>query len=80
MKFEDMQQSLSRKKIVENLSIDFEIIDTFRATCAQLPTISYVDHVELRVLTKETVGLELPNINQWKKVEKFGNTKYSLRQ
>ena len=78
--FEDMQQSLSRKTIVEKLSVDFEIIDTFRATCAQLPLISYMDHVELRVLAKEMASLELTTVDQWKTNEKFGKTKYRLRQ
>ena len=47
-----MQLSLSGKTIVEKLSKDFEIFNTFRATCAQLPEISYMDHVELRVQVK----------------------------
>ena len=51
-KFEDMHQSLSGKTIIEKLSVEFEIIETFKAICAQFPTISYVDHVELRVLAK----------------------------
>ena len=46
-KFEDMHQSLSGKTIIENLSMEFEIIDTFRAICAQLPKISYLYHVEV---------------------------------
>ena len=79
-KFEDMQQYLSGKTIVEKLSKDFEIINTFRATCAQLPPISYVDHVELRVLAKEMASLELPTVDRWKTIEKFGKTKYKLRQ
>ena len=43
--------------------MDFEIIDTFRDTCAQLPTISYEDHVELRVLAKEMASLKLPTVD-----------------
>ena len=78
-KFEDMQESMSGKTIVEKLYVDFELINTFKATCAQLPTIFYVDHVELRVLAKEMAILELSTVNQWKIVEKFENTKYMLR-
>ena len=79
-KVEDMQQSLSRKTIVEKLSEDFEIINAFRATCAQFPPISYTDHVELRVPAKEMASLEFPISDQWKTVEKFGKTKYRLHQ
>ena len=74
-----MQQSLSRQRTVEKLSVDFEIIDAFRATCAHLLAISYANHVELRVLAKEMDTLELPTVDQWKTIEKFGNTKYMLR-
>ena len=79
-KFEDMQQSLFVKTIVEQLSKDFEIFNTFRATCAQLPEISYMDHVKLRAQAKEMDSLELPTVDQWKTVENFGKTKYKLRQ
>ena len=79
-KFEDMNQSLSRKTVVDKLAVNFEIINTFRTFCSQLPPISYVDHVELRVLVKEMTNLELPSVDQWKTIEKFGRTKYKLHQ
>ena len=63
VRLQHMQQSLLWKKIVEKLSMDFEIIYAFRATCAQFSTISYVDHVELRVLAKEMDTLELPTVD-----------------
>ena len=44
----------------------------------QLPKISYVDHVELRVLEKEMANLELPIVNQLKTIEKYGKTKYRM--
>ena len=58
-KFEAMNQSLSGKFVVDKLALDFEIINTFREVCSQFPPISYVDHVELRVLEKEMAYLEL---------------------
>ena len=39
-KLEDMNQSLSRKTAVEKLAVDFEIINTFKVVCNQLPEIS----------------------------------------
>ena len=55
------------------------MLHTFRDTCAKLPKFSYVGHVELRVMAKEMASLELPTVDQWKTVEKYGRTKYSLR-
>ena len=75
-----MKHSLTGKTIVEKLSEDFEIICTSRATCAQLPEISYVDHMESRVMAKEVAGLEILTIDQWNIVENFGKTKYGLYQ
>ena len=63
MKFEYMSQSLSGQTMIDNIVVDFEIINTFRAVCSQLPTISYVDHVELWVLAKEMANLELPTLD-----------------
>ena len=74
-----MEQYLSGKMIIDKLSEDFEILFAFRATCAQLAYFSYVEHVELRVLAKEMANLELPTIDQWKAIEKYGKTKYRLR-
>ena len=58
--------------------MDFEIINTFGIVCTKLPPISYVDHVELRVLKKEIANMELPSIDQWKTIEKFDRTKYKI--
>ena len=58
-----MQQSLSGKEIIDKLSEYFEMLYAFRATCAQLPEFSYMEHVELRVLEKEMANLELPTID-----------------
>ena len=73
-----LQQCFYGKTILGKLSEDFEILNTFRATCAHLPEISFMDHVELRVLEKEMANLELPTVAQWKTVEKYGKTKYIL--
>ena len=75
-----MNQSLSGKTVVDKLIVDFEIINTFITICSQLPPISYVDHVELRVLEKEITNLELPYLDQWKMIAKFGRIKYKLHQ
>ena len=53
-----MSQSLLGKIVIEKLAVEFEIINTFRVVCTQLPGILYVDHVELQVLGKEIANLE----------------------
>ena len=50
--FEYMTQSLTGKVIIEKLAIYFEILDQIRIIGAKLSLISYVGHVELRVLDK----------------------------
>ena len=59
-----MQQYFSGNTKVDKLPEDFEIVYSFRATCAQLLEFSYVEHVELRVLAKEMAILKLPTIEQ----------------
>ena len=68
------------KVIVEKLVVDFVIVDSFRMIGAKMPPISYVDHVELRVLAKEMENLEVPYGDQWKTIEKFGKMKHILHK
>ena len=65
---------------MDKLAMDFKIINTFITVCTQFLEISYVDRVELRVLAKEMASLELPTVDWWNTVEKFGRTKYKLHQ
>ena len=53
------------KLIIDKLVVDFELVNTLRTIGAQLPPISYVDHVELRVLSMDMESLELPSRDQW---------------
>ena len=76
--FEDMQQSLSGKIVVDKLAEYIEMLFTFKSICAKFLDFSYVENVELRVLEKEIVNLYFPSINQWKTVEQFGKNKYKL--
>ena len=79
-KFEYMKQSLSRKVILDKLGDDFELLFALRDMCAWFPNFSYRDHVELRVLEKEMAILDLPYVDQWKLVEKYGISKYKLHE
>ena len=50
--FADMNQSLSGRLIVDQLADEFEILFSFKKSCAHLQSYSYKDHIELRVLEK----------------------------
>ena len=49
-----MIHSMRGKDIIDKMAVYFEIVNSFRMIGAKMPPISYVDHVELRVLSKET--------------------------
>ena len=76
--FADMNQSLSRRIIFDNLANEFEIFFALKEVCSHLLNYSYRDHIELCVIAKEMSTLELPPPDQWKIVEKFRRTKYML--
>ena len=75
-----MTQSLSGKVIINKLAVHFELVNAFRATGSKIPPISYIDHVELRVLEKEMASLELPFGYQRNTIEKFKKMKYKLHE
>ena len=78
--FEDMTQFLTGKVIIEKIAVDFEILDQFKKIGAKLSPISYVDHVELRVLAKEMTNHEVPAMDQWKIIKNYRKSKYKLHQ
>ena len=71
-----MQQPyLSSKIVIDKLDGDFGMLFDFKATCAKLPYFSYPKNMEIRVLAKEMISLDLPPANQWKAIENYGKTK-----
>ena len=77
-KFEDLVKGLTRKVIVEKLTEDFEILDKFLIIKKELPIVSYEAYVDLEVSITEMTKYDTPNGEQWKVMEKFGNTKNIL--
>ena len=51
-----------------------------KATCTQLSYFSYPENVELSVLAKEMISLEMLVVDQWKTIENYGKSKYKLFQ
>ena len=78
LKFIDMTQSLIGGIIVDKLEDEFEVLFAFTEACASLQIFSYQDHFQLRILEKELATVELPTLDQWKTVERFGRTRYLL--
>ena len=66
--------------MVDKLTIDFEMFFDFKAICTQLPEFSYAENVELSVMAKEMINLDLPTTDQWKLVDNYGKSKYKLHQ
>ena len=80
-KFEDMaQQSLLGNTVVKKLSSEFELLFDFKALCTRLPMRSYLEKLELGLLAKEMVKLEIPTTNQWKVIKNYSKSKHRLHQ
>ena len=80
-KFDDMQhQYLSRKVVIDKLAGYFNMMFEFKATCTKFPIFSYSENIELMVLAKEMINLDLRVVDQWKIIENDGKIKYNLRQ
>ena len=72
---EDMQQSLSGKIVVDKLAGDFEMLFDFKAICTKFPDFSYAKNVELNVMAKEMISLDIPTTD-----DNYGKSKYMLHQ
>ena len=57
------QQSLLGKTVIDKLTGEFEMLFDFKAICTQLPEFSYRENVELSVLAREMINLDMPNAN-----------------
>ena len=77
-KFEYLVKGLTGKIIVEKLIEDFEILEKFLIIKKGLPAVSYKAYVDLEVFIREMIEYNTPNVEQWKIMEKLGNTKYTL--
>ena len=79
--FDDMQhQSLSGKTRIDKLTVYFEMLFDFKAICAKLPYFSYAEKMDLSIMVKEMISLDLPTTDQWKLVDNYGKSKYRLHQ
>ena len=63
------QQSLSGKTVIDKLVEYFQMLFDFKATCAKLPDFSYPENMDLSVLAKETISLDVLAADQWKIIE-----------
>ena len=63
------QQSLPGKTLIEKLTGDFEMMFDLKDTCTKLPYFSYPKNLELNVLAKEMISLDVPTADQWKTIQ-----------
>ena len=66
--------------MIEKLAGEFEMAFDFKATCTKFPEFSYAENMELRVLVKEMINLDLPAVDQWIIIENYGKCKYKVHQ
>ena len=66
--------------MIDKLTGDFELLFDFKAICTKLPEFSYAENVELNVMVKETISIDLPTTNKWNLVDNYGKSKYRLHQ
>ena len=77
-KFDDLVKGLTRKVIVDKLIEDFEILQKFLIINGGLPTVSYESYMDLEVSIQEMIEYDIPSVEQWRAIERFGKTKYIL--
>ena len=79
--FDDLQhQSLSVKTMIDKLNVDFKMLFDFKAICTKFPEFSYAENMELNVMAKEMISLDLPTTDKWNLVDNYGKSKYRLHQ
>ena len=72
------KQFLSGKAMIDKLVGDFEMLFEFKSTCAKFLDSSYSTNVELKVLAREMINMDLPATDQWKRVENYGGVTFML--
>ena len=60
------------------MAYEFEMFFVFKEAYARLQNYSYKDNVELHMFSKEMTTLDLPSMDQWKTVEKYGRSNCTL--
>ena len=76
--FDDLVKGLMGKVVVDKLTKDFEILQKFLIVKGGLPTMSYETYMDLEVSIWEMIEYDIPSVEQWRAVERFGKTKYVL--
>ena len=66
--------------MIRKLSREFEFLFDFKDLCANFPTPSYLENLEIEVLEEEVVKLDTPMTNQWKMIENDSKCEKRLRQ
>ena len=73
-------QSLFGKTMIYKLTIDFEMLFDFKSICTKLLELSYAENMELSIMAKEMISLDMPTTDQWKLVDNYGKSKHNLHQ
>ena len=77
-KFGDMEQSMLGKVVFDKLTMDFELLFDFKATCAKVPETSYPKMMELKAQAYDMVVVTLPGPDLWRIIQLYGSTKFKM--
>ena len=55
--------------MIDKLTVDFKMLFDFKAICSNLLEFSYAENMEINVMEKEMISLDLPTTDQWKLVD-----------
>ena len=72
-KFEDMIKGLTGNVVIGKLRNDFELISLFKSIKESLPVITHGPLIELDVMLKEMMDVDVPNEAGWKYIQRLGN-------
>ena len=71
-KFDNLEKGLKGEIIVNKLFDGFELFLLFRRIKSNIPSVTHGPLIELDVLTKEMIDLEIPLDIEWKEIERVG--------
>lgn len=70
-KFEDMEKGLKEENIMSKLEHDFDILSQIQKLRKDIPPVSYVDCINLEVMTMEMHFYDLSSKAQWHEINIF---------
>ena len=75
--FRDMQHALSGPIVFDKLAGAFELLADFKATYATMPSFSYIENTELKLLAHDMVVIALLGLDLWNSIQLYGSKQFN---